>query len=160
MLHLRVVLALLLAQPLPHAMVVEDVRPPLFTYPQDSAITAFEVDLIRAEAKTVDHDTRKWFYRRYTQWRATWAGPAAPSTTPEYEVLESMGTKIMPLLIEKLLEEPEAPAMVLYDHIIPLEYFVQGEAAGPDSPVLRLRALKTIRRWLTLWPMKAWERKD
>lgn len=160
MLPLRVVLAVLLAQPLPHVFVAEDVRPPAGTYPQETAISAFEVELIRAEAATVDHDTRKWFGRRYALWRATWTGPAAPSTTPEYEKLESMGTRIIPLLIEKLLEESEAPAMVLYDHIIPLELFVTGEAAAPDSPVLRLRALKTIRRWVERWPMKAWERKD
>lgn len=157
---LHVVLAVLLAQPLPHELVEPHLRRPAGVYPQDAVIAAREVDLVHEEADRVKRDVRKIFERRYAMWRATWAGGVAPFTTPEYQKLESMGRPIMPLLIEKLLDESEAPAMVLYDHVIPLEFFVQGEAAAPDSPVLRLRALQTIRRFLTLWPMRAWQRKD
>ena len=139
-----------------------EIYPPRGVYPQAAMLSALEVDLIHKEAEAVPHHVAEQFGRRYKNWRATWANGAAKMGGDEYDKLTEMGEAILPLLIEKLLSEEELPAIVLYDHMIPLELFVQSAPDDPPAPPVaaRVRALKSIRRWLTQARKATYDRKD
>jgi hypothetical protein len=131
-------------------------------YPQTPYFSAYQVDLIHREALAVHDKIRHRFKYRYATWKGTWSSGVAPFAGEPYERLAELGTAILPLLIEKLLEDEEAPALVAYDHIAPMEFFVQSDPADttPAPLALRARALKTIRRYLDLARKKTYRRTD
>ena len=134
---------------------------PTGVYPQSPYFSEYEVELIHAEAQAVPKAVAKPFRAAYNKWRATWVNGAGSMTVPEYGDVVKQGRPVLPLLIEKLLLDDEAPALIVYDHMIPLELFVQSTDEPIPGPVaLRVRALRSVRRWLDLSRKETYQRKD
>jgi len=140
-----------------------EVYMPRGVYPQTPYLSAYEIQLIHREAEAVSSRVVESFGRRYATWKKTWGSSGFPKIgTPQYLDLAEMGREVLPLLIEKLLSEDELPAIVLYDHMIPLELFVASAPDDPPAPpvALRARVLKSIKRYLQLEPKLTYQRKD
>lgn len=130
-------------------------------YPQTPHLSAYEVQLIQAEAEAVDEGLHDRFRPRWDGWKATWGGGAPPTDSLEYDLLARLGRPILPLIVDRLLLEDNAPGIALYDRVAPLEWFVPAaDDATPPPIALRLRVLKTIRRWLELSPKATYVRRD
>lgn len=135
---------------------------PRGVYPQTPFISAYEVELIRAEVSSVDNDVHDRFRPRFDGWKATWASGVPSTENLEFDLLARMGRPILPLVVEQLLEPENAPALALYDRAAPLEWYV-GNAPDDTSPapvLLRVRALRTVRRWLELSRKETYRRQD
>lgn len=147
---------------LEHARRGIEVYLPRGAVPQLPYISAYEVELVRAEVARVPEKFRSRFGPRYEGWRATWAGGPPAVASPEFYGLARMGRAIMPLIIEQLLIEDQAPALALYDQVAPLEFFVgtPQEESLPAPVAQRLRALRTVRRWLELARKDSYRRHD
>lgn len=129
--------------------------------PQMPHLSAYEVQLIQAEADAVDEGLHDRFRPRWDGWKATWGGGTPPVDGLEYDLLARLGRPILPLIVERLLIEDNAPGIALYDRVAPLEWFVPAtDDATPPPIALRLRVLKTIRRWLELSPKATFVRHD
>lgn len=166
---MRLVLLLLLVAPalaeqevyLEPALRGIEVYLPRGQYPQLPHLSAYEVQLIQAEADAVDEGLHDRFRPRWDAYKATWGGGPPSTDSVEYDLLARLGRPILPLIVERLLEEDNAPGVALYDRVAPLEWFVPATDESIPPPVaLRLRVLKTIRRWLELSPKATYTRHD
>ena len=131
-------------------------------YPQEPMLGAYEVDLIHKEADAVPKAIHDRFRPRWDIWKATWGAGAPPLTGDDYELLAGMGRPILPLIVDRLLLEDNAPGVALYDRVAPLEWFVLTNPDDPAPPpvALRMKVLRTIRRWLELSPKETYVRND
>lgn len=131
-------------------------------FPQMPAISAYEVELVRQEVACVPKGIHDGFRPAWDGWKATWSGGPPSIDTPEYDLLAEMGRPILPLIVDRLLLEDNAPGIVLYDHVAPFEWYSQAPAdeSAPPPVALRMRVLRTIRRWLELAPKASYIRHD
>jgi hypothetical protein len=121
--------------------------------PEGRAISDQQRSRLDAEIAEVPGNLRARFDERYSSWRKTWQRPdvlfssnsKAVRNSDEFRSLVSLGPRILPLVVDKLLEPDEFFALQLYDALqdtsaLRDEHFEQGE---------QRRALATARRWLS-----------
>ena len=97
------------------------------------------------------------FDKAYAAWKATWnhplivisSAPAARAQSVEFLELISLGSEILPLLMEKLTDPDEFFALVAVDRLARPELQVTQE--HDDEAVLlgeQGRAIETVQRWV------------
>jgi hypothetical protein len=116
-----------------------------------------EREFLEARVRLVSPASRNRFDRAYREWKETWAhpliaassNPAARTHTPEFLELISLGTEIIPLLMEKLLDPDEFFALQAVDRLIRPEYVI---SKSPGDPSIFLgeqgRAFETVKQWI------------
>jgi hypothetical protein len=106
-----------------------------------------------AEIAGVPAEVRTSFDELYRDWRRTWERPdilvssnsKAVKDSDEFRALASLGPKVLPLIVDKLLQPSEFFALQLYDTI---ERRPNLHEENRDLGEQK-RALATARRWLS-----------
>ena len=106
-----------------------------------------------AEIAGVPAELRASFDELYRDWRRTWQRPdilvssnsKAVKDSDEFRALASLGPKVLPLIVDKLLQPSEFFALQLYDTI---ERRPNLREENRDLGEQK-RALATARRWLS-----------
>lgn len=106
-----------------------------------------------AEIAGVPAELRTSFDELYRDWRRTWQRPdilvssnsKAVKDSDEFRALASLGPKVLPLIVDKLLQPSEFFALQLYDTI---ERRPNLREENRDLGEQK-RALATARRWLS-----------
>ena len=106
-----------------------------------------------AEIAGVPAELRTSFDELYRDWRRTWERPdilvssnsKAVKDSDEFRALASLGPKVLPLIVDKLLQPSEFFALQLYDTI---ERRPNLREENRDLGEQK-RALATARRWLS-----------
>jgi hypothetical protein len=137
-----------------------------FTAPYVFAVTLSFVftdgdrDKMAQAAAGVFGETRQEFERLFAVWKANWfAGELMYSSDTRdlvkaegYKELLAMGEDIIPLVIEKLNEEENFPALILYDDLQKDENLVVKYAKNDPPHILmegeQTRARRTVKLWL------------
>lgn len=120
-------------------------------------LTADQIDYVKTRAGQVDHEMKERFDNAYAAWKATWnhpliavsSSPATRAHTVEFLELISLGSDILPLLMEKLTDPEEFFALVAVDRLARPELQVTREI--DDEAVLlgeQGRAIETVQRWV------------
>lgn len=115
-------------------------------------LTPVEAVRLRRLVAEVPDATRAAFAEAYAAWRAGWfEGPAGLSDDtrtrarlPSFRRLAAMGSEVLPLVVERLLDPGQFVALVLFERVVrappPSDaHLLEGEQA---------RALRAARRWL------------
>ena len=106
-----------------------------------------------AEIAGVPAELRTSFDELYRDWRRTWERPdilvssnsKAVKDSDEFRALASLGPKVLPLIVDKLLQPSEFFALQFYDTIERrLNLREENRDLGEQK-----RALATARRWLS-----------
>lgn len=118
------------------------------------AVSLEQRSRLDAEIARLPADLRSRFDARYRDWRRTWdrpdilarSNPKVVRNNNEFRALATLGPRILPLVVDRLLQPDEFFALQLYDVL-------------QDRPELRedghrdlgeqRRALATARRWLS-----------
>lgn len=140
-------IALIIAAGVPHHPVLAQAAA------QTGDLTPDQRARLKAEVARVPSDLKGRFDVRYRAWKYSWrrknilfsSNTKSVRTPAEFRALISLGAGILPLLVGKLANRDEFPALQAYD-------------ALQDRPELRVdpqsypseqqRALETVRRWL------------
>lgn len=120
---------------------------------EDSApLSADEIKKVKEAVKAVDAKTKKAFDTAFAKWKHEWRTSSetrmSSRTTDAgrldtYPPLKSMGKKIIPLVINELLEEGNFFALSLYDDL-------QQDASKKSTlGIEQERAIHTVRLWLS-----------
>jgi hypothetical protein len=108
---------------------------------------------LNAEIAGVPAELRTRFDELYRNWRRTWERPdirvssnsKAVKDSYEFRALASLGPKVLPLIVDKLLQPNEFFALQLYDTIER-----RGNLREENRDLgEQKRALATARRWLS-----------
>lgn len=121
------------------------------------SLTADQRNYVRSRGAQVDKQSKERFDKAYAAWKATWShplivvssAPAARTQTPEFLELISLGSGILPLLMEKLTDPEEFFALMAVDRLARPELHVTREL--DDEAVLlgeQGRAIETVQRWI------------
>ena len=123
-------------------------------------LPAYGLERLTERLQAVPPDLREAFERHFASWKQTWfAGAASRSsdsnacaTGEAFEALLAMGPAILPLVVERLQEEENFVALVLYDRLqsdpdLKITYEESDPRAieGEQS-----RSQRTIRKWLDI----------
>jgi hypothetical protein len=144
-----------LAQPAPSPFPPQEAAPPPVTPPELPVLSPAELEVIHTEAKWVRRSIKERFRDRYREWKESWPPTAASSPRsvakgPRFKGVIDCRSECIPLLVEKLLDPLELPALYAFDTLTGLEFRVllppEFEPVGD-----RARALLTIKRWIYLW---------
>ena len=119
-----------------------------------------ESETLQSAVRNIDTNVREEFEQRFAAWKDTWAAPhtahlSDPSFVQyneEFFALAELGERIIPLLINKLLDPDNFFALQIYDAIQPESTSVV--PIEPEEHDLILegeqgRARRTVRRWLS-----------
>jgi hypothetical protein len=106
-----------------------------------------------AEIAGVPAELRTSFDELYRDWRKTWERPdilvgsnsKAVKDSDEFRALASLGPKVLPLIVDKLLQPSEFFALQLYDTIERRRNLREEDRDLGEQK----RALATARRWLS-----------
>jgi hypothetical protein len=121
------------------------------------SLTPRQINFVKTRASQVDRQLKERFDKAYTAWKATWnhplivvsSSPAARAQSVEFLELISLGSDVLPLLMEKLTDPDEFFALVAVDRLIRPELQVTHE---PDDEAVLLgeqgRAIETVQRWV------------
>ncbi|HLX61570.1 MAG TPA: hypothetical protein VKX17_09845 [Planctomycetota bacterium] len=121
-------------------------------------ITAKERAALKKITAQIDSRTRAKFERAFADWKETWfagglgisSDPHARSVGKEFDALVSLGSKILPLVVEALAQPDNFLALQLYDALQPDPQLVVHYEAN-DSRVLggeQGRATELVKHWL------------
>jgi hypothetical protein len=144
-----------LSQPAPPPIPPLEPAPAPVTPPELPVFSAAELELIHTEARWVPGSLKERFRDAYQEWKLSWPPTAASSPRtvakgPLFDAVIHRGPRCVPLLVEKLLDPLELPALYAFDKLTTLEYRVlvpvEFEPVGE-----RARAVLTIQRWIYLW---------
>lgn len=116
-----------------------------------------QLNYVKTRAGQVDRQLKERFDKAYAAWKATWSHPLiAVSSAPvartqsiEFLGLISLGSDILPLLMEKLTDPDEFFALMAVDRLARPELQVTHEL--DDEAVLlgeQGRAVETVQRWV------------
>ncbi len=108
---------------------------------------------LNAEIAAVPAQLRTRFDELYRDWRRTWERPdirvssssKAVKNSEEFRALASLGPKVLPLIVDKLLQPDEFFALQLYDTIEQRRDLREEDRNLGEQK----RALATARRWLS-----------
>ncbi len=116
-----------------------------------------ERSFLERRVRLLSTELKNRFEAAYQAWKNTWnhpliaasSNPAARTQTPEFLVLISLGSDIVPLLMEKLTDTDEFFALQAVDRLLRPEYVISKQI---DDPSVLLgeqgRALETVRQWV------------
>jgi hypothetical protein len=116
-----------------------------------------ERSFLERRVRLLSTELKNRFEETYQAWKETWnnpliaasSNPAARTHTPEFLELISLGSDIVPLLMEKLTDPDEFFALQAVDRLIRPEYVISKQ---PDDPSVLLgeqgRAFETLRQWI------------
>ena len=122
--------------------------------PQHDGVSREQHARLRKEIARLPADLRTRFEELYRDWRKSWERPdilvksdaKAVRNTGEFEALVALGPRILPLVVNKLLQRREFFALQLYDV---LQDRPELRATGPFGMSEQARALASARLWLS-----------
>lgn len=127
-------------------------------HPQEQetcSLTQQEIKTLEKQVKAVPDSVRSKFDATFDQWLNNWKNNPKTKISSstydarkleEYPKLLSMGTQIIPLVIEKLSDPKNFVGLVLYDSLQNDENYKtndMGTGGGEQK-----RALKTVKQWI------------
>jgi hypothetical protein len=120
-------------------------------------LSASEKKLLVGQAQTNPPDLRGDFEDAFEAWKRTWfEGGLAISSVPQtravgrgFDALVALGSKILPLLVEKLVDPDNFLALTLYDAIQPNDKLVVQFTAGHERVLEgeQGRARRVVHAW-------------
>ena len=117
---------------------------------------AYQKSCLNSAVKQIDGRTVTEFEARYASWEKTWrlppvvflSNPAAVKKCEEFEALIEMGERILPLVVQKLIDRKNFFALQLYDELQPeTELLIRDQAARFQGE--QKRAEQTVERWIS-----------
>jgi hypothetical protein len=122
--------------------------------PQHRGVSREQDARLQKEIARLPADLRTRFEDLYRDWRKTWQRPdiafrsdtRAVRNSSEFDALVALGPRILPLVVNKLLQRREFFALQLYEV---LQDRPELRAAEPHDMSEQARALVTARLWLS-----------
>jgi len=123
-----------------------------------ATVTTKERSAVKRVASEVDPETRLAFRATFAAWKKTWfEGGLAISSDPhtravgkEFDALVALGPKILPLVVETLVDADNFLALQLYDALQPDQHLIV-QYEPDDERVLggeQGRAAEVVKHWL------------
>jgi hypothetical protein len=122
-----------------------------------ASLSSAEKKALAAQGKSVPADIREKFEKAFAQWKSTWfEGGLAINSVPQnrgvgnaFDALVALGPKILPLVVEKLVDPDNFFALTLYDAIQPDEKLIV-QFTPDDERILegqQGRARRVVQAW-------------
>ena len=116
-----------------------------------------ETDRLKAMIKEVPREKAADFERKFSAWKKIWhtgshafsSDPYTRTKTAEYRELVALGKEILPLLVNKLLDENNFLALPAFEALAGKKLIIAVDAA--DEKVLegeQGRAFRTVKNWI------------
>lgn len=121
------------------------------------SFTKEEIDIIKDLMRNIPADKKLRFEKNFKAWKSTWlkgslssvSDPYARAKGSEYRTLTAMGKDIVPLLVNKLMDESNFLALSAFEQLADKKFMIRIDAA--DEKVLegeQGRAYRTVKNYL------------
>ncbi len=119
--------------------------------------TKVEMDMVQSLIKQIPREVTADFEKKFKAWQKAWFGgslsfssdPYARTKTPEYREMIALGKSIIPLLVNKLMDENNFLALPAFEQLAGKRFTIQIDAT--DEKIQegeQGRAYRTVKAWL------------